>query len=52
MILSCVSVMWVSNADTWHCKVKFVVTGGMLMNIIEIVNDVIVGAGCCGISHR
>lgn len=51
MILSCISIMWVSNVDIFNGKIRFTVTGGILMKVIEIVNDIIVGAGSCGISH-
>lgn len=41
--------MWVSNVDIFNGKIRFTVTGGILMKVIEIVNDIIVGAGSCRI---
>lgn len=43
--------MWVSNVDIFKGKIRFIVTGGILMKVIEIVKNIIAGAGSCGISH-
>lgn len=51
MMLSCFSIMWVSNVDVFNGKIRFTVTGGILMKAIEIVKNIIVGAGSCGISY-
>lgn len=51
MVLSCISIMWVSNVDVLNGKFRFTITGGIIMRVIEIINEVIVGAGGCRISH-
>lgn len=51
MMLSCLSIMWVSNASVFNGKLRFTISGGILMNVIEIVNNTIIGAGSCRIGH-
>lgn len=51
MMLSCFSIMWVSNVDVFNGKIRFTVAGGILMKVIEIVKNIVVGAGSCRISQ-
>ena len=50
-VLSCFSILWVSNVDVFNGKLRFTITGGILMKLVEIVNDIIIGAGSYRISH-
>lgn len=43
--------MWVSNVNLFNGKLRVVVSGGMVMSVVEIVKNIIVGAGMYGISH-
>lgn len=50
-VLSCFSILWVSNVDVFNGKFRFTITGGILMKLVEIINDIIIGAGSYRISH-
>lgn len=50
-VLSCFSILWVSNVDVFNGKLRFTITGGILMKLVEIINDIIIGAGSYRISH-
>lgn len=52
MILSCFSIIWVSNVDVFDGKIRFTVTGGILMKVKEIVKNIIEGSRSCGITHN
>ena len=51
MVLSCISIMWVSNVEFFAGKLRLTVTGGILMNVVEIISNIIIGAGSCRIGH-
>lgn len=50
-VLSCFSILWVSNVDVFNGKFRFTITGGILIKLVEIINDIIIGAGSYRISH-
>lgn len=51
LLLPCISILWVSNQSVFNGKLRLTITGGMLMEVVEFVNEIICGAGECGISH-
>ncbi len=51
VVLSCISIMWVSNVEFFAGKLRLTVTGGILMNVVEIISNIIIGAGSCRIGH-
>lgn len=50
-VLSCFSILWVSNVEMFNGKIRFSITGGTIMSIVGIVNEIIAGAGSCRIGH-
>lgn len=51
MIFSCFSIMKESKDTAFNWKIKLNITGGILMRMVEVVKDIIIGAGSCGIGY-
>ena len=48
-LISCCSVMWVTKPFGRNASCRFIVTGGTIMTMTEMVKNAIGGTGGCGI---
>lgn len=47
--ISCCSVMWAIQTVNKKVSFRFIITGGMLMTIVEVIKNMLAGTGVRGI---
>lgn len=48
-VISCCSVMWAIQTVNKKVSFRLIITGGMLMTIVEVIKNVLAGTGVRGI---